>query len=83
MHRGKGNINPEQMLDEVWDYIFCRTQLSDELVSKSGIPKETLEGMRRDFEYFYPLDIRCSGKDLIPNHLTFWLYNHIGKSPSQ
>jgi leucyl-tRNA synthetase len=67
------------MLDEVWDYVFGRTQLSDELVSKSGISKETLQGMRRDFEYFYPLDIRVSGKDLIPNHLTFFLYNHIGK----
>jgi leucyl-tRNA synthetase len=77
--RGKGGIAPEQMLDEVWDYVFGRTQLSDDLVSKSGISKETLEGMRRDFEYFYPLDIRVSGKDLIPNHLTFFLYNHIGK----
>ena len=77
--RGKGSIAPEQMLDEVWDYVFGRTQLSDDLVSKSGISKETLEGMRRDFEYFYPLDIRVSGKDLIPNHLTFFLYNHIGK----
>lgn len=81
-HRGKGNIAAEQMIDEVWDYVFCRTQLSDDLVQKSGISKETLEGMRRDFEYFYPLDIRVSGKDLIPNHLTFWLYNHIGKLES-
>jgi leucyl-tRNA synthetase len=37
--------------------------------------------MRRSFEYFYPLDLRVSGKDLIPNHLTFCLYNHIGKPP--
>jgi len=66
------------MIDEVWDYVFCRTQLTDDIVAKSGIPKETLEAMRRQFEYFYPLDLRCSGKDLIPNHLTFFLYNHIG-----
>lgn len=76
--KGKGNIGPEQLTDEVWDYIFCREKFSDELVSKSGISKETLEGMRRDFQYFYPLDIRVSGKDLIPNHLSFCLYNHIG-----
>lgn len=66
------------MIDEVWDYVFCRTQLTDDIATKSGIPKETLEAMRRQFEYFYPLDLRCSGKDLIPNHLTFFLYNHIG-----
>ncbi|KAK4102494.1 leucyl-tRNA synthetase [Parathielavia hyrcaniae] len=81
--KGKGNIAAEQMIDEVWDYIFNRIQMSDELVSKSGIPKETLEGMRRDFEYFYPLDIRVSGKDLIPNHLTFFLYNHIALFPRE
>ncbi|KAL2261951.1 hypothetical protein VTK26DRAFT_2908 [Humicola hyalothermophila] len=81
--KGKGNIAPEQMIDEVWDYIFARTKLTDEIVSKSGIPKATLEGMRRDFEYFYPLDVRVSGKDLIPNHLTFWLYNHIALFPRE
>ncbi|KAK8031206.1 leucyl-tRNA synthetase- cytoplasmic [Apiospora arundinis] len=75
--KGKGNISPEQMIDEVWDYILCRTELTDEVLTKSKIPKETLEAMRREFSYFYPLDLRGSGKDLIPNHLTFFLYNHV------
>ena len=26
--------------------------------------------------YWYPLDLRCSGKDLIKNHLTMSLFNH-------
>ncbi|KAK3951887.1 hypothetical protein QBC32DRAFT_153395 [Pseudoneurospora amorphoporcata] len=81
--KGKGNIGAEQMIDEVWDYVFCRTELSDDLVARSGIPKETLDSMRREFQYFYPLDIRVSGKDLIPNHLTFWLYNHIALFPRE
>lgn len=68
--QGKGKIAPEQMIDEVWDYIFCRRELTDEVLEKSKIPKATLESMRRDFEYWYPLDVRVSGKDLIPNHLT-------------
>lgn len=81
--KGKGNIAPEQMLDEVWDYIFCRTEMSDEMLSQSKIPKETLESMRREFQYFYPLDLRASGKDLIPNHLTFFLYNHVALFPRE
>ncbi len=81
--KGKGNVSAEQMIDEVWDYVFCRTELTDDLVTKSGIPKATLEGMRREFEYFYPLDLRVSGKDLIPNHLTFFLYNHIALFPRE
>lgn len=75
--KGTGDIGPEQMIDEVWDYVFCRRELDDKIVSESKISKETLESMRRSFEYFYPLDLRSSGKDLIGNHLTFFLYIHL------
>jgi leucyl-tRNA synthetase len=32
--------------------------------------------MRDEFRYWYPMDLRCSGKDLIKNHLTMALFNH-------
>lgn len=32
--------------------------------------------MRKEFLYWYPVDLRCSGKDLIQNHLTFYIYIH-------
>ena len=32
--------------------------------------------MRKEFQFWYPLDLRISGKDLVPNHLTYFLYNH-------
>ncbi len=32
--------------------------------------------LRNEFDYWYPLDLRVSGKDLIQNHLTYFLYNH-------
>ena len=74
---GLAGIKPEQMTDEVWDYVFARRELSDEILGASKITKETLNSMRREFEYWYPLDLRVSGKDLIPNHLTFFLYIHL------
>jgi leucyl-tRNA synthetase len=37
--------------------------------------------MRSEFEYWYPFDLRVSGKDLIQNHLTFSLYNHVAIWP--
>lgn len=40
------------------------------------IPREVLDKMRREFHFWYPVDLRCSGKDLIQNHLTFFIYNH-------
>ncbi|MED6153398.1 hypothetical protein PIB30_101534 [Stylosanthes scabra] len=35
-----------------------------------------LQRMKHEFEYWYPFDLRFSGKDLIQNHLTFCIYNH-------
>lgn len=58
------------MTDEVWDYAFGRHEWDDSIAEASKIPKRTLETMRRSFEYFYPIDVRVSGRDLIPNHLT-------------
>ena len=77
------NIKPEQMLDEIWDYVFTRRELDDELIAKTRISKAALLAMRREFEYWYPLDVRASGKDLIPNHLTFFLYIHIALFPPE
>jgi leucyl-tRNA synthetase len=81
--QGLAGVKPEQMKDEVWDYVFARRELSDEILKDSGISKETLASMRREFEYWYPLDMRVSGKDLIPNHLTFFLYIHLAIFPPE
>ena len=36
------------------------------------VSKENLDKMRFEFEYWYPMDLRVSGKDLIRNHLTMF-----------
>ncbi|KAI8819678.1 uncharacterized protein EV422DRAFT_533886 [Fimicolochytrium jonesii] len=76
---GSANIKPEQMTDDVWDYIMLRGPAP----SNTAIPQATLDAMRREFEYFYPLDLRVSGKDLIPNHLSFFIYNHTAIFPKE
>jgi leucyl-tRNA synthetase len=80
---GIAGIKPEQMTDEVWDYVFARRALSPKVLSTSNISEGTLASMRREFEYFYPLDLRVSGKDLIPNHLTFFVYIHLAIFPPE
>ncbi|GMF71021.1 unnamed protein product [[Candida] boidinii] len=61
------------MTDDVFDYIFCRS----DIIETSDIEINKLNLLRREFEYFYPLDISISGKDLIPNHLTFFIYCNV------
>jgi leucyl-tRNA synthetase len=71
-------IKPEQMTDEVWEYIMID---GAPLPASTDIAKEKLEKMRAEFQYWYPMDLRCSGKDLIPNHLSFLIYNHVAIFP--
>jgi len=67
------NVNPTQMTPEVWNYIL----LGDPMPKDSSIDPSYLKQMRREFSYWYGVDLRTSGKDLIQNHLTMFLYNHV------
>jgi leucyl-tRNA synthetase len=69
---GNPQIPASEMTPEVFDHIF----LGKEAPKTTNIPVELLQKMKQEFEYWYPVDLRVSGKDLIPNHLTFFIYNH-------
>ncbi|XP_065186777.1 leucine--tRNA ligase, cytoplasmic-like [Sycon ciliatum] len=77
---GTGDIKPEQMTPAVWDYIFLKDK---EIPSDCTIPATILQKMRNEFQYWYPLDLRVSGKDLVPNHLTYFMYNHVAMWPEE
>jgi len=76
---GEGNISPQDLTESVWDYVL----LDKAFPADSKIPKEVLDKMKREFNYWYPVDLRVSGKDLIQNHLTFFLYNHCAIFPEK
>lgn len=70
-------IDPEQLIPEIFDYVFLGKGKLDEISEKSRIDKQTIERMRKEFLYWYPLDSRHSGEDLITNHLVFFIMNHV------
>ena len=70
---GPLGITPEMISDDDWSYILA---VKDVRPAASQISAEHLELMRNEFLFFYPMDLRVSGKDLITNHLTMSLYNH-------
>ena len=76
-------IEPGQMTDDVWDYIFCRQSFDEKALASAKISKANLDTMKREFSYWYPLDMNSSGKDLLPNHLTFFLYVHLALFPPE
>lgn len=73
-HRIK-EINPEDLDDNFFDYVFWNKDCDVK------VDKELADDLRKEFNYWYPLDFRNSGKDLIQNHLTFSIFNHTAIFP--
>ncbi|ABO08117.1 leucine--tRNA ligase [Pyrobaculum calidifontis] len=76
-------LRPEQLTEEFWDYVFLGQGSAAEVAKRIGVDPAALEEIRREFDYWYPLDSRNSGKDLIPNHLTFFIFNHVAIFPRE
>ena len=74
-------ITPEQLTPATFDYIFFGTGKTEALASKLKLEKHILESIRNEFLYWYPVDMRNSAKELIPNHLTFFLFHHAALFP--
>lgn len=65
-------IPVDYLTNEIWDYIFAITDVCPQFKGDSLVLNE----MRNEFLYWYPMDLRVSGKDLIGNHLIMCLYTH-------
>jgi leucyl-tRNA synthetase len=76
-------IEPGKIDDDFFDYVFQGKGDSNSLSSKLGIEESKLDEMKKEFEYWYPFEVRISGKDLIQNHLTFCLFNHVALFPEK
>lgn len=82
-HIKQHGVSPEQLQPEVFDYVFYGRGSSNELAKKTGIREQVLESMRNEFLYWYPVDMRNSAKELIPNHLTFFIFQHVALFPPE
>ncbi|MCQ4153964.1 MAG: leucine--tRNA ligase, partial [Archaeoglobi archaeon] len=71
-----GQIKPENLTKEFLDYVLLGKG-SLESARNSGLSEDLIKQVRREFEYWYPVDLRSSGKDLVANHLLFYLFHHV------
>ncbi|MDI9617097.1 MAG: leucine--tRNA ligase [Methanothrix sp.] len=71
----------DRLVPQFFDYIFLGRGTPEEVASLTGVDVETVKRIREDFEYWYPVDLRTSGKDLVANHLLFFLYHHVAIFP--
>jgi leucyl-tRNA synthetase len=71
----------DQLPPEFFEYIFLNNGDAASVAARTGIPQETVQRIHDDFAYWYPVDLRTSGKDLVANHLLFFLYHHVAVFP--
>ena len=66
---GLAGIPASALDDAAWNYIFLNKEFPD-YPAGCAIPKEKLDVLRNEFEYWYPLDLRVSGKGRCTRSLT-------------
>ncbi|HID73179.1 TPA: hypothetical protein EYP38_04510 [Candidatus Micrarchaeota archaeon] len=74
-------VDASRLTKEFWDFVMLGKGDAERVSESTGVPLQLLRELREEFTYWYPLDSRHSGKDLIPNHLTFFIFNHAGIFP--
>jgi len=68
---------------EFFEYIFMNNGDAASVAAITGVPEKTVKQIHDDFAYWYPVDLRTSGKDLVANHLLFFLYHHVAVFPER
>ncbi len=79
----EGTLKSENITPEFLDYVLLGVGDPKEVAEKSKLDVTTVERIRSDFEYWYPVDLRSSGKDLVANHLLFFLFHHVAIFPKE
>ncbi|MDQ4056447.1 MAG: leucine--tRNA ligase, partial [Thermoproteota archaeon] len=69
--------NVDTLNDSFFDYIFLGNGDVRQIAAECNVSISLIESIRNEFSYFYPLDARHSGRDLVQNHLSFFIFNHV------
>ena len=76
-----GELKADSLSDEFFEFVFYGIGDTKQVSAKCGVSEGIVSKIRSDFSYFYPVDARHSGRDLVPNHLTFFVLNHVAIFP--
>lgn len=74
-------VPAESLTRSLLDYVLLSEGNIETVLKESGLDSGTVEEMRRQFRYWYPVNLRNSAKELIPNHLTFFVFQHAALFP--
>ncbi|MBP1909256.1 leucine--tRNA ligase [Methanolobus bombayensis] len=70
-------VDVEQLKPSLFDYVLLGKGSVQQTAIDTGLSEQFIANIKSDFDYWYPVDLRSSGKDLVPNHLLFFLFHHV------
>jgi leucyl-tRNA synthetase len=70
-------ITAQNLSESFFNYVLLGEGSLKEVSEETKLSEELILNIRTEFMYFYPVDTRHSGRDLVPNHLTFFVFNHV------
>ncbi len=76
-------LNVDGIDDRFFDYVLLGVGDPSSIAESCKVSKDLIEQIRQEFLYYYPVDSRHSGRDLVPNHLTFFIFNHVAIFPEE
>jgi len=80
-YANEGEIKAEQMSEEFFDYVFLGKGEVSDVSRRTDVEPSLLRKMRREVEYWYPLDINLGGKEHMTVHFPAFLMNHVAILP--
>jgi len=83
LYVNEGKLKPENLTEEFFDYVFTDVGDIEEVSRKTGVSTELLDTIKKDIDYWYPLDINLGGKEHMTVHFPVFIMNHVGLLPQK
>jgi leucyl-tRNA synthetase len=78
-----GLIREDQLTKDFFDFVLLGYGSVSEVSKNTGVSEELLGRVRKEFDYWYPLDLNAGGKEHKTVHFPFFIFNHVAIFPEK
>ena len=76
-YANEGLIDAKGMDEAFFDYVLLGKGTAEAVARGTKFDLDVIESIRKEFEYWYPLDINLGGKEHMTVHFPVFLMNHV------
>jgi leucyl-tRNA synthetase len=83
LYINQGIVKEEQLTENFFDFVYLGLGDSEIISKEISLDIKLLLQIRKDVEYWYPLDINLGGQDHLTVHFPVFLMNHVALLPKK